>query len=239
MTTTVEQVLEHLLDLTTIKLLGARIMADSENSRTLPPITKRNLLSITERVLEGMASGQGDSGNNDIDDAVTKWAAWWDVHRECARLCSIQQRLESELFRTAESPRVEVRVPNQASPMIADTPEEIDAWLEGEAFAELRERAKVELATRRQAWNVADETIGYSRAKAAEDIASAREQRLAEELWATSTGSVAAATAKLHCIIRTGEPEPDSGEFPWPQIRSALVDLLMTSAPDMFSTSRN
>jgi hypothetical protein len=213
-------------------------MADSENSRTLSPITKGNLLSLTEHFLEETAAGQGDSGIDDVDGALAKWAAWWDGHRECARLCSIQQRLESELFRTAESPRVEVRVPNQSSPMIAETQEEIDAWLEGEAFAELRERAKMELAARRHAWNMADETIGYSRAKAAEDIASAREQRLAEELWAASTGSVAAATAKLHCIIRIGEPEPDSGEFPWPQIRSALADLLMTSAPGMFATSR-
>ena len=129
-------------------------------------------------------------------------------------------------------------MPNQMSPVIAETRAEIDAELEGEAVAELRERAKTELAARRHAWDTADQTIGYSRAKMAEDAASAREQRLAGELWAASAGSVISATAKLHCVIRTGEPEPDSGEFPWPQIRSALVDLLMTSAPDMFATSR-
>lgn len=214
-------------------------MADSENSRTLPPLTTGNLLSLTERFLEEMAAGQGDSGTTDSDDALIKWVAWWDAHRECARLCNVQQQLENALFRTAESPRVEVRVPNQASPMVAQTPEEIDAWLEGEAFAELRERSKTELATRRHAWDTADQTIGYSRAKAAEDIASAREQRLAEELWMVSTGSIAAATAKLHCIIQIGEPKPGSGEFPWPQIRSALADLLMASAPGMLATSRS
>ena len=214
-------------------------MADSENSRTLPPITKGNLLSIIEHVLEEMVSLQGDSGIDDIDGALAKWAAWWGAHRECARLCGVQQQLESELFRTAGSPRVEVRVPNHAGPMIAETPEEIDAWLEGEAFAELCERAKTELAMRRHAWDMANQTIGYSRAKAAEDIASAREQRLAEELWATSAGSLISATAKLHCVIQMGEPEPDSGEFPWPQIRSALADLLMTSASDIFATSRS
>ncbi|RCS22803.1 hypothetical protein DUT91_14960 [Phyllobacterium salinisoli] len=32
--------LEHLPDLTTTKLSGARIMADSDNSRTLPPVTR-------------------------------------------------------------------------------------------------------------------------------------------------------------------------------------------------------
>lgn len=213
-------------------------MADSENSRTLPPITTGNLLSVTERFLEQRAAGQGGSGTASIDNALTKWAAWWDAHRECTRLCSVQQQLESELFRTAICPRVEVHLPNQVSPVIAETPEEIDAWLEGEAFAELRNRAKMELAMRRHAWDTADQTIGYSRAKAAEDFAAAREQRLAEELWTASTGSVASATAKLHCVIRIGEPEPDSGEFPWPQIRSALVDLLMTSASDMFATSR-
>jgi hypothetical protein len=213
-------------------------MADSENSRTLPPITTGNLLSVTERFLEDMASGQGVSDVVDIDDVLTKWAAWWDAHRACARLCRVQQKLESELFRTAESPRVEIRVPNQTDPVIVETLEEVDAWFEGGAFAELRERAKAELNTRRHAWDTADQAIGYSRAKAAEDVASAREQRLAKELWATSAGSLISATAKLHCVIRIGEPEPDSGEFPWPQIRSALVDLLMTSAPDTLATSR-
>jgi len=214
-------------------------MADSENSRTLSPIATGNLISLTERFLEEMAAGQGVSCTADVDHALTKWIAWWEAHREYARLCSVQQQLESELFRMAESPRVEVRVPNQVSPVIAETLEEIDAWLEGEAFAELREHAKTELAARRHAWDSADHVIGYSRAKAAEDIAAAREQRLAEELWGASTGSVALATAKLHCIIQIGEPTPDSDEFPWPQIRSVLVDLLMTSAPNIFATSRN
>ncbi len=35
----IEQMLQHLLDLTTSKLQGARIMADSDNSRTLPTVT--------------------------------------------------------------------------------------------------------------------------------------------------------------------------------------------------------
>ncbi|PLU59800.1 hypothetical protein BMJ23_00825, partial [Sinorhizobium medicae] len=36
----IEQVREHLFDLTTTKLSGARIMADSDNSRTLPAVTR-------------------------------------------------------------------------------------------------------------------------------------------------------------------------------------------------------
>lgn len=210
-------------------------MADSKNSRTLPPITNRNLLPATERFLQELAVGQGNGNAVRTDGALTKWEAWWAAHRQCARLCGVQQRLEAELFRIVDSPRVEIRIPTRASPAIATTPEEIDAWLEGEEFAEIRGRAKAELAIRRREWEAADEIIGYSRAKEAEDIAAANEHRLADELWATSTGSVVSATAKLHCMIRQGEPEPDSGEFPWPQVRSVLVDLLMTSAPGTFT----
>ena len=210
-------------------------MADSENSRTLSPITHRNLLPATERFLQKLAAGQGDANAVHIGNVLTKWEAWCRAHRECARLCNVQQRLEAELFRTVDSPRVQIHIPTRTSPAVATTLEEIDAWLEGEEFAEIRGRAKAELAIRRREWEAADEIIGYSRAKQAEDIAAANEHRLADELWATSTGSVVSATAKLHCMIRQGEPEPDSGEFPWPQVRSVLVDLLMTSAPGTFT----
>jgi hypothetical protein len=213
-------------------------MADSENSRTLPSITHRNLLSVTERFLGEMAAGQGDVSPH-IDVSLTRWEAWWRAHRECARLCSVQQRLEAELFRTVDSPRVEIRVPDRTSPAIAATPEEIDAGLEGEEFAELRERAKAELATRRREWEAADEMIGYSRAKATEDIAAAEEHRVAGELWSTCTGSVVSATAKLHCVITQGEPEPNSEEFPWPQVRSVLVDLLIASGVPTSTSSGN
>jgi hypothetical protein len=205
-------------------------MADSENSRTLPPITHRNLLPVTERFLQDMATEQGGASIALVYGTLTKWEAWWRAHTESARLCNLQQRLEAELFRTVDAPSVEIRIPTQINPAIASTPEEIDAWLEGEEFAELRASAKAELADRRREWDTADQIIGYSRAKEAEAIAAAGEHRLAEELWATSEGSVVCATAKLHCVVAQGEPEPNSGEFPWPQLRSVLMDLLIIGA---------
>jgi hypothetical protein len=212
-------------------------MADSENSRTLPPITHRNLLPATEHFLEELTAGQGDTNTAAEAEALSKWEAWWRAHRECARLCTLQQRLEAELFRTVNSPRVELHIPNRTEPIIAASPEEIDRWLEGEEFADRRARAKAELGDRRREWDAADEIIGYSRAKEAEDIASALEHRLAEELWAIPAGSVVSATAKLHCVIIQGEPKPDTDEFPWPQVRSVLVDLLMTSDPGVVAPS--
>jgi hypothetical protein len=130
---------------------------------------------------------------------------------------------------------VEIRVPNRTAPTTAASSEEIDRWLVGEEFSEMRAHAKSELASRRREWEAADQDVGYSRAKEAEDIASATEHRLAEDLWAAVAGSVISATAKLHCIIEQGEPKPNCDEFPWPQVRSVLADLMMTSAPGVMS----
>lgn len=209
-------------------------MADSENSRTLPAITQRNLLPITGRFLKKLTAARDHTTH--AAEALTRWEAWWCAHRESARLSSLLQPLEAKLFRTVSSPSVEIRVPKRTAPIMAASSDEIDRWLEGEEFAEMRIRAKAELASRRREWEAADIDVGYSRAKEAEDIASATEHRLADDLLAITAGSVVSATAKLHCIIEQGEPKPNSDEFPWPQVRSVLADLMMTTAPGILSS---
>ncbi|MDI7861906.1 hypothetical protein MRS76_08055 [Rhizobiaceae bacterium n13] len=200
-------------------------MADSENSRTLPAITPRNFLTATERFLQ-----RATAGGADADAALVKWGPWLAAHRECDRLCSKQQQLETKMFRTVRSPQVEISIPDRACPAIAMTAEEIDSWLTGEEFAERRADAKAQLEARRREWDAVDSVVGYSLVKQAEDAAAALEYRLAQELWATPASSTVAAIAKLHSIIWHGTPQPNADEFPWPQIRSVLTDLLRATS---------
>jgi hypothetical protein len=66
----------------------------------------------------------------------------------------------------------------------------------------------------------------FRRAKHAEEIAANDEEELALLLWDSRAGSVSGIVAKLFAVLKKGEPSEDHSEFPWPQIRSVLVDLL-------------
>jgi hypothetical protein len=199
-------------------------MADSENSRTLPSNRYRNLLSDTAHLLSEMAVKRGDESNGDTTEALANWAAWSLAHADYSRLCIIQQGLEGELFRTAAVQRNESLA--AAASIHGSAPSE------SEASGDMPPRIESDLALRGRQWEAADEAAGHSRARVAEDAASARAQLLAADLWSVSGQSAVSAMAKLHCLLEQGEPVPGSGEFPWPQIRSALADLLMATTPN-------
>jgi len=188
-------------------------MADSENSRTLPSNGYRNLLSATERLLSELAAEKSDAIDADAGEVLTKWTAWSRAYSECLRLCSVQQHLESELFRVA------TKQP-QGDQYVSD---------------DLPSNSALELAVSDRLSEESYKGLAHRRAKAAEDSASAREQLLAEQLWSASGKSAISAMAKMHCVLEQGEPVANSAEFPWPQIRSALTDLLMASTLEITS----
>lgn len=201
-------------------------MADSDNSRTLPAITHGNLLPTVERFLSDEAGSQACGETSGIDPALAKWAEWVAAFFEFDRLCGVQQRLETQLMRKVVSPLVAIEIAGSARPFLADSEQAIEAVLHGEEFAEERARFVDELRTRREAWDAEAVAIGYTRAKLAEEVASDREAELVKVLFDTHASTVHGATAKLHAIVQHHTPEPHNNEYPWPQIRSVLVDLL-------------
>nr|WP_145959214.1 hypothetical protein [Rhizobium sp. ACO-34A] len=210
-------------------------MADSDISRTLPSITQGNLLRFTERFLSDKAAEQARSNAGDIDPVLAKWDEWFVANSDLARLCRVQQHLETELMRNCASPVVEIPLPGSKDLFLAHTEDEIDAVLKGEELDSERNRAKEQLRTRCSAWNAADEIVGYSRAKKTEEEASDVEFRLVEELWAMPAQSVLAAAGKVHSIVRHGAPKVDIDDFPWPAMRLLLADLLVMSGAAPFT----
>lgn len=202
-------------------------MADSENSRTLPSISCRNRPIPVESVLEAVAGEQVVEGRHGGDKTLVRWQAWWRAYLELSRLGRIQQRLEGELFKAAPAPLDDNTAPGEtvATPIqAADTPRD------GISSADTRKTTLAEVARCHHEWDAVDERIGYSRAKAAEDVAAAIEQRFAVELCSNPATSAIAVAAKLHCIVTQGEPGPYNSEFPWPQLRAVLADLLLIGA---------
>ncbi|WP_284317193.1 hypothetical protein [Labrys miyagiensis] len=70
-----------------------------------------------------------------------------------------------------------------------------------------------------------DREIGYSIAVRQEEISSAEEAQLADQLFSIDATSIAGITAKIDGLIATGEPGETSDEFPWPELRKIRSNL--------------
>ncbi|WP_159945805.1 hypothetical protein [Rhizobium sp. 18065] len=207
-------------------------MADSDNSRTLPVVTRRRLLSTSATWLAAQVgdvnaalhpeNGRPDNG----DPTLMLWQDWRGAHDQVEKFCRRQQRLETALIDQVGFPHVDIAVPDQDCVVAAFTMEEIERrFSDAPENAEAKMRAKAILVERQAAWDALDERLGYTRAKQAEEKAFAmREERL-NDLFSQPARSVAGVAAKLHTILAMGEDSPGD-EYPWPQIRAAMTDLL-------------
>ncbi|WP_024896556.1 hypothetical protein [Brucella rhizosphaerae] len=210
-------------------------MADSDNSRTLPVVTRRRLLSASATWLAGQVGGVDDGphfvhGRSDRGDpALMSWQEWWVAHEQVEKLCQRQQRLETALIEAVGFPHVDIALPDQDCVVTAFSMEEIDRrFCDLPEDAEAKMCAKAVLAERQAAWDALDERLGYSRAKRAEEEAFAVQTERLNDLFANPARSVAGVAAKLHAVLAMGEDSPGD-EFPWPQIRAAMADLLNLS----------
>ena len=209
-------------------------MADSDSSRTLSSVTRRTLLRMATTTVGAHAAAAQPKGEGEGaaacggDPALALWRDWQAANRKACALGRRQARLESKLVNAIGFPQIDLSVPK---PIIVSTTAEIEHWLGGkpERAAEC-EKAMSELAAHQEAWQEMDRRIGYSRARNAERDAQAAEEDLLETLWKSRASTWAGAAGKLHAMLKTGEPREGSQEFPWPQIRMVLADLLHIAA---------
>ncbi|MEI4482661.1 MULTISPECIES: hypothetical protein [unclassified Phyllobacterium] len=175
-------------------------MADSDNSRTLPPVTRRDFHSVLAASLPTyphLAAGiTAPAEACDDDPAVMTWREWCAARLDASKSCRRQQKLEAKLISMAGSPQSAV-----------------------------------------DAWKASDEKLGYSRALDRERKAFIAENRVAEILWYTPAQTIMGATAKLHAIVDKWQPDAACDEYPWPQIRAVIADLLKIDA--QMSLQRN
>ncbi|WP_051962422.1 hypothetical protein [Rhizobium rhizogenes] len=164
-------------------------MADSDNSRTLPPVTRGDFHSFvaaslpTYPELAASLTAPLDVCNDDL--AFTIWQEWRAARQRLIESCLRQQGLETKLISMVGSP---LHAP--------------------------------------EAWKTANEEAAYSEALDEERRASIVEDEVAETLWNTPAESIIGATAKLHAVVTKWQPSLISDEYPWPQIRSVIADLL-------------
>ena len=200
-------------------------MVDSENSRTLPRITRRNVQSGAATYL--MTQAPIPNAQSPLQPILGRWRDWNAEYRRALGLGRQQQRLETQLLKeVGEFPMVSLTPESEDDIRTAYSDEEIDHQFPGPGNAGIRKQAKTELARLRRAWDAADENLGYSRVKQAEADAHERAEMLAGIALRTPSPTIVGVVAKLHITLTTGEDPHGDARAPQAGILSALVDLL-------------
>ncbi|TIW71645.1 MAG: hypothetical protein E5V58_18475 [Mesorhizobium sp.] len=217
-----------LIGLTTAKLLGARIMADSDNSTPLSFVTHRQFPRPTA---DSTSESQVVSTHRAIerdrlpDSAVAVWRKWQAAHDETDRLSREQQCLERKLTETVGFPSVIIQLSDGETATLRSREALRDLLRVGSVDATVGAKAEADLAAHQERWDACDQAIGYSAKLRAEGDAADRAEALLEALAETPASSLAGVAAKLDAILTQGQPSKDDAEFPWPQIRSVLEDV--------------
>ena len=210
-------------------------MADSENSRTLPAITRRNLLYAPAAfALPGVipfasvAASTAETSVNELDPVLQLFRDWQVVHARYLKLSDLRWDAEVALFRKAKFPEVEIHLPDGRT-FSAVTEEEITLGLALPSMSKTRARARADLAAMTDRWDEMDDEIGYSRAVEAENRAADRRTALAVSLLATPARSAEGAAAKLACFIEMNTPVAHYRK----QLNPALRQFVKPSFPDL------
>lgn len=204
-------------------------MADSDNTTTLPLVTRRSMLTGTAIAVAGWQrkAFAGNALDTDLsaDPAVAVWLKWQAAHEQVERLCHEQQRLERELAEIIGFPCATIRLRDGERVTLHSILAVRNALSFNPEDGAILAKAEAEFAAHQARWDVAAREIGYWAALQAEYDAADRAEDLLEALAETPAASLAGVAAKLDAVVREGEIFEDSDEFPWPQIRSALRDI--------------
>jgi len=200
-------------------------VADSENSTSLPLVTRRTLLATGASALALLRPPCGAPKWTMKDDPILSlWRDWNCARAEAAAWSRRVGSLEHALARKVGYPRV--LIPSGPRQAWATSHPDIDAELEGLAVTEeRRHRLHADLAAQQARWDAALAATGFNAAEQNEAEAWRECDELANAIFAVRAQGLIGVIIKLTLILRTGEAEATPEEHPWPQIRSAYDDL--------------
>ncbi|WID99734.1 hypothetical protein QO058_30545 (plasmid) [Bosea vestrisii] len=209
-------------------------MDDSDNSTSLPRVIRRHVLAGT--ALSALASRfpwlapPAEATFIHADPVLLLRDKWRAEMVRKAALCQKQQRLEKRLVRNIGFPRATMRMLDTEEDVLVFSPAAIEGMVEADPRMKGQQAsAKAALIAHQRRWEAADSKIGYSAARRDEAEVADRQQHLVEALTSTAATSLAGVIGKLDMVIEEGQDCDEDTEFPWPQIRSALCDLMRIS----------
>lgn len=190
-------------------------MADSDNSRTLPSITRRNLIAGTATSMVATISTEafGNIAPNrhtpvEDDPAVLGWREWKDAHDHYVKANQALLDRENELYRTTAWPAVEInRSSLPTGGFSIRSNHDLDYYVaKGWVSAEARSMIEAQLVVKQGERDQAVRRTGYRLAERVEKEAWSRRYKVAVRLANTPAQSLAGATAKLHSILEMKIP---------------------------------
>ncbi|MES0150227.1 hypothetical protein NKJ95_23735 [Mesorhizobium sp. M0012] len=210
-------------------------MADSDNTMSLSAVTRREVLTATAIAIaapKGGTFGRKTLETGQITDpAVSAWQKWRAAHDHTEYLCRHQQLLERKLVQAVGFPRSKILLRDGKNETLHSLEAVRDALDLGQEDLSIRAKAEADLKAHQARWDAADREIGYSEALRAECEAANRTDQLLEMLSVLPAASLAGVAAKLDAVLTHGQASKDDDEFPWPQIRSALEDIVRIGRP--------
>lgn len=201
-------------------------MADSDNTTSRPRVTRRRVLAGTAIAIAGFKGNGFARSDQAADPAVSAWQKWRTAYDRTEYLCRQQQRLERKLVETVGVPCSKIFLRDGQSVTLHSLEALRDALDLGNEDLSVRTEAEADLAAHQARWDAADREIGYSAALRAECEAADRADQLLEILSEFPAASLAGVAAKLDAVLTEGQASKDDDEFPWPQIRSTLEDVV-------------
>jgi hypothetical protein len=227
-------------DLTTAKLLGARIMADADISMNYACVTRRaSLLGAAAIALNtarpthtiacvpvaALPPANADAAK--ADPLIALWQDWRATHDRVQELSQRLQDLEVALAEQFDTFGTIVPVPGGPPARVYSVSDLHCLFGDRPDMVEIRSQAERELAAKQADFDSVSEELGYFPTMQAEQAAFTKAKVLLDQMIETQATSLAGVAAKLDAVARWGEAwDERPKEFPWPQVRSAHADLV-------------
>lgn len=221
-------------------------MADSENSRTLPAITRRNedpasgatenlphiidrrnLLSVASRILNTRIEDPDGPRTQPGPTPVREmWPRWYACHQQRVSATRLREKLEKQLLEEAGGlPIATLRNVGKDGVVEVHSFADINR-MASQLDVEHLSQARAELRKHRRRWKEADRRLGYSAIVALERELAERAGISGRVMQITRPSSLVEVTAKLHCLIVMHDPGLKLEDVPWPELRTMLKDLI-------------
>ncbi|MFD9901279.1 hypothetical protein [Mesorhizobium sp. NPDC059025] len=215
-------------------------MTDSDNSTTLPSVTRRRLTAASARSTRPfeVSTRQSQSSKASHEDPTLRLCEeWQEARNHTLALCRKHGALEAELVRVIGFPNARPSLTNGSEGKIHSAEDLPDVGrAEGGA---IRDRARVELDEHQARWDALDDQIGYSRMDGMIRESEAVEQALLSDLLLSPAVTIQGVLAKFSVIMCEAEHREDPEDFPWPHIRALRDDLARLHGVDIATTLKS
>ena len=201
-------------------------MVDSENSTSLPFVSRRELLSGLAATPAVRAAHAAIGRVEPTDPIVSLLREWQRLHAHASGLCRHWQEMETRLVRTVGFPQVFIPLSDGSCEIGAQSHLDIDRAVGASVCSrEISAALHAELATHQSRWDVEAERLGFDDAKRQECEAWDEESEAAQSIFRSKAATLAGIEIKLALMMELCSAFASDPEFPLPQLSSTLADV--------------